>query len=315
MRPLRGHDARLVDNLTHSLFGAVLARSGLAQRHGRGTTSLLVVASNVPDVDAILMLTHGESAAWLRRTHTHCIVGAPLLGLLLAVAWWLATRKRLSLATCCGLALLGAFGHVALDLLNSYGVVALWPLSTARLELAWVYIIDLAMTGLLAAPLLLGRFARGRFTLARLNQAALAIFLAYVGTCAVARTIALRTVERRLASEGARPDDTYAFPEALGPHRWRVVAREGRRWRMWLVHVRDRRMDLVRDVTTEEGSPDVERARATPRGRAIDSFFRAPVWTADEASGEVRCFDLRFVSAVFDRDSPFTYVFPPEETP
>ena len=141
-----------MDNLTHSLFGAVLARSGLAQRHGRGTTALLVIASNLPDLDAILLLTHGESSAWLRRTHSHSILGAPILALALGLCWWAATRGRIRLPAACAMALLGVAGHVGLDLLNSYGVVALWPFSLHRYELAWVYIIDLAMLALLAAP-------------------------------------------------------------------------------------------------------------------------------------------------------------------
>ena len=41
-----------MDNLTHSLFGATLARTPLA-RAGRGTTAALLIASNAPDIDIV----------------------------------------------------------------------------------------------------------------------------------------------------------------------------------------------------------------------------------------------------------------------
>lgn len=303
-----------MDNVTHSLFGAVLARAGFAQRHGRGTTALLVVASNIPDLDAILLLTHGESAAWLRRTHTHCVTGGPVLALLLGLAWWLGSRKRIPLRVTCGLSLLGVAGHVGLDLLNSYGVVALWPFTIRRFELAWVYIIDLAMLAILLSPLLLRRWLRSRE--ARLHQVVLVLFLAYVAACAAGRARAGALLRAELAREGITPSFTWVFPEALGPHRWRAVARDGDRWRTWLVHVLDGRMELGREDVTQEGDAAVARVRQTRRARDVERFFKAPVWTLDESRTRATCVDLRFVSLVIERGSPFEYEFevPPAET-
>ena len=41
-----------MDNLTHTLFAATLARTPL-RRAGRGTTAVLLLASNAPDIDII----------------------------------------------------------------------------------------------------------------------------------------------------------------------------------------------------------------------------------------------------------------------
>jgi hypothetical protein len=41
-----------LDNITHTLFGATLARTPLG-RAGRGTTAALLLASNAPDVDIV----------------------------------------------------------------------------------------------------------------------------------------------------------------------------------------------------------------------------------------------------------------------
>jgi inner membrane protein len=208
-----------MDNLTHSLFGLALARSGLAERAGPGATALLVVASNIPDVDAILLFTDGADAAWLRRTHTHCLLGASVLALVLGLAWWAAGRRRMALPHALGLAFLGVLGHVGMDLLNSYGVVALWPFSHERFELAWVFIIDLAMLAILIAPLLLARPLSGRVSATTLSRAALVALAAYISCCGLARAHASAILADLLAREGARPTLTYVFPEALGPHR------------------------------------------------------------------------------------------------
>ena len=42
-----------MDNLTHTLFGLTLARTPLG-RAGRGVTTALVLASNAPDIDAVV---------------------------------------------------------------------------------------------------------------------------------------------------------------------------------------------------------------------------------------------------------------------
>src|SRR3954469_25133528 len=47
-----------MDNLTHTLFGATLARTPLG-RAGRGTLAALLVASNAPDVDIVAAIGGG----------------------------------------------------------------------------------------------------------------------------------------------------------------------------------------------------------------------------------------------------------------
>ena len=47
---------------------------------------------------------------------------------------------------------LNAAGHLFFDSINSFGVQLLWPLSWVRPELAITFILDFALTGILAAP-------------------------------------------------------------------------------------------------------------------------------------------------------------------
>ena len=74
-----------MDNLTHSLFGATLARTALS-RAGRGTTIALIVASNAPDID--IVMTAGGAVKYLEwhRGMTHGPIGIVGLGAITA-AW------------------------------------------------------------------------------------------------------------------------------------------------------------------------------------------------------------------------------------
>ena len=299
-----------MDNLTHSLFGAVLARAGLSQRFGRGTTALLVVASNIPDIDIVLALTHGDDAAWLRRTHSHSVLGGPILAVLLGVIAWRLSKGRIRLPVACGLALLGVAGHVGLDLLNSYGVVVLYPFSGTRFELAWSFIIDVAQWTILAAPLLLVRPLRRWITGVRLAQSALMLYAAYISACAAGHARAVALLDEHVASERIHVEFRYVFPEALGPHRWRGVARDHDIWRMWLIDVVSGRVSGETEIRTAAFDPDVAALRATPQGRRIEWFTKAPVWTVNETRTQAHCTDLRFRSLVLTRRrDPFGWEF------
>src|SRR6185436_7920933 len=72
-----------LDNVTHSLFAATLARTPLG-RAGRGTTTALVLASNAPDID--IVTTAGGALKYLEwhRGPTHGPIGVIGLGLITA---------------------------------------------------------------------------------------------------------------------------------------------------------------------------------------------------------------------------------------
>ena len=300
-----------MDNLTHSLLGAAMARAGLARRHGRGTTALLVIASNLPDVDVALLLTHGREATFLRRMHSHSIVGAPLLALLLALIAWRLSRGRIRLGAAFALSLLGVAGHVALDLSNSYGVVALWPFTHQRFELAWCFIIDLAQWAILLVAVAPRRWIGGPARAERLARVMLAAYGLYVAGCGAARARADALLASELAAESRTPEFRYVFPEALGPHRWRGVTREGDTWRLWSIELAPGRASERESFESAAADPDVAAARATPEGRRIVWFAKAPVWTVDPGRTTATCVDLRFRSLVLpSRRTTFEWRLP-----
>src|SRR6266705_2593141 len=161
-----------MDPVPHTLVGIGVANAFFRRRLGREAVPALAVASNLPDLDAIVHLSFDPRALLLRRTFGHSILLLPFwsAGLALVLSRF---APHIGFRRLLGLSLLGAGVHLVFDLVNSFGVVLLWPLSDWRPELAIVFIIDLLLTGLLLAPLLLGAAPRFRGRLAGVSRASL----------------------------------------------------------------------------------------------------------------------------------------------
>jgi inner membrane protein len=301
-----------MDNLTHTLVGAVTAQAFFKKKVGPEAVPVLCWASNLPDIDALVMLKHDPAAITLRRTFGHSVFLFPLWSL--GLAW---VFKRLypnqKFSTLYLLCLLGSSLHVFFDLINSFGVVALWPFSLYRPELAIVFIIDLLLLAFLAAPFLLTRAVPSwRGKLRQACRASAAVVCAYILFCAGARLQAEVRLMRQAA--GLTPDFTYVFPEPLGPHRWRGVVRFGDEYRLYLIRTFGGGAGLWGIERTDENTPAVEAVkRASPMARRLLEFFKAPVWTVrrspDGAGTLVTVYDLRFRSLVFPKRKSFTYAF------
>lgn len=157
-----------MDNVTHSLFGATLARTPLG-RAGRGTTAALVLASNAPDID--IVATAGGTLKYLQwhRGPTHGPLG--IIGLGLATAALVYGGRALfdrwhrrktpvedaSFSRLAAISTLGVLLHVLMDLPTSYGSRLLSPFDWHWYAFDWMPIVDIYLLGALAAGLLIGQ--------------------------------------------------------------------------------------------------------------------------------------------------------------
>lgn len=134
-----------MDNLTHTVFGFLVAETALALRaRGRAPVSERLrpalwwssgFANNLPDFDFLYTSISGPKVGYLlhHRGHTHTLVAALPQGLLIlgAVYAWLRFRRvalvKEDRAALMAVSLLGAFFHIGLDATNIYGVHPLWP--------------------------------------------------------------------------------------------------------------------------------------------------------------------------------------------
>lgn len=126
-----------MENVSHTLAGLALARTGLG-RTTRLATTALVVGANIPDVDlAWSSFRNPLTYFHFHRGLTHALAGLVLLTLSLWAALVLIDRLLIGRGETARArpgplllaAALGVFSHGALDLLNSYGVRLLLPWS------------------------------------------------------------------------------------------------------------------------------------------------------------------------------------------
>ena len=144
-----------MDNLTHSLTGALIGQTGLKRKTGLAMPAL-IIGANLPDIDAACFFwLEGTEHLAFRRGITHGPIALLLLPLVLAgLLWgwdrWQARRgkrpdKRLPVhfGWLFGLSLLGCLTHPALDWLNVYGIRLLEPFSSRWFYGDVLFIIDL----------------------------------------------------------------------------------------------------------------------------------------------------------------------------
>jgi inner membrane protein len=136
-----------LDNLTHSLVGAVLGRTGLKRLTGRAMPAL-IISANLPDIDSWVAPLWGGDPIAVHRGFTHGIGGLVTLPFVTAAIILLWERLRPSkdepvrfwpLVLVC---FIGGLSHSVLDLMNSYGIRLLAPFSDKRFYEDAIYIVD-----------------------------------------------------------------------------------------------------------------------------------------------------------------------------
>lgn len=164
-----------MDNLTHSLVGALIGQSGLKKKTGLAMPAL-IIGANLPDVDAACFFwLEGTEHLGFRRGITHGPLAMVVLPLALAgLLWgwdrWQSLRGRrpearlpVHFGWLYGLSLIACLSHPALDWLNVYGVRLLEPFSSRWFYGDTLFIIDVWLWVLLgvATWLSLRREERG----------------------------------------------------------------------------------------------------------------------------------------------------------
>ncbi|MBL0925244.1 MAG: metal-dependent hydrolase [Sphingomonadaceae bacterium] len=138
-----------MDNLTHSLVGALIGQMGLKRKTGLAMPTL-IIAANIPDIDAVATLLGGHQHLAIRRGITHGPIAMVVLPLLLwaaMLAWdrWRPSANRLPVhkGWLLTLAYIGCLSHPLFDWFNSYGIRLLEPFSSQWFYGDTIFIIDI----------------------------------------------------------------------------------------------------------------------------------------------------------------------------
>jgi inner membrane protein len=153
-----------MDNLTHSLVGALIGQMGLKRKTGMAMPTL-IIAANIPDIDAVAVLLGGHQHLAIRRGITHGPIAMLVLPLLLwgIMLWfdrWQTRRekrpgKRLPIhkGWLLALAYIGCLSHPLFDWFNSYGIRLLEPFSSQWFYGDALFIIDPWLLVIMAASI------------------------------------------------------------------------------------------------------------------------------------------------------------------
>jgi inner membrane protein len=224
-----------MDNVTHTLFGLVLAKTGIERSAPKATLALLIGA-NLPDLD--LLSWFGGQISYLKyhRGFSHSLLGLICEAFVLAAILILVYRARFKVALATNFQMLflvslaGTSSHVLLDYTNSYGVRPFLPFDGRWFAADLVFIVDPWMIGILTVGLLLpllfrlisqeiGAKASGYRSGAFV---ALGLVAAFWSAKWVAHRYALDELRQRSYTTGD-PVRVSAFPQFLNPAGWQGV--------------------------------------------------------------------------------------------
>ena len=299
-----------MDNITHSLTGLLLSRTGLDRLTPRAPW-ILFLAANAPDIDVVSAFGGSLNYLHYHRNLTHSLVALPVLPLLCVLAVRLVSRKPVNWAGAYVIALIGVASHLVLDLTNVYGVRLLLPFSGRWFRWDITNIIDFWIWGVLfismCAPALarlvnaeIGATGQTRGGAARGFALFALVFLTlYEGARSVAHARAVSTLESRVYA-GAAPRRVAAIPGPVSLFQWRGIAETPEMSSIVSVNLLgDFDPGAGRNFYKPEPSPAIQSARRTPVFEEFLRFSQYPFWQvtpSGQAEGETRveAMDLRF---------------------
>jgi inner membrane protein len=311
-----------MDPVCHTLVGASLSATGLGRTTRFGCATLLV-AANLPDIDAAAYFLSDTTAYAFRRGITHGLPALVVLPVALAAAVKAIDGLRpdgdcaASFTRLLALAAVGVASHPALDWLNNYGMRWLMPFVDRWFYGDTLFIIDWLVWLVLVAGLIAARALRGKPLPWRRRPAviALALVVAYIGASFGLTQLAERAA---LAGVGTAPRRIMASPVPLSPLQRNIVLEYDEEYRLGTVRFAPLPRFEADARAIAKGDPALlDRARETLEGRQFLSWARFPYAVVVEETARGERLWLADARYVVDREAPqireFGYIMLPLE--
>ncbi|WP_137679393.1 metal-dependent hydrolase [Aurantiacibacter suaedae] len=289
-----------MDNLTHSLAGALIGQAGLKKKTGLAMPAL-IIGANLPDVDVTCFAwTTGLEHLAFRRGITHgppalLLLPVALAGILWGFDRWQAKRGKrpearlpVRFGWLFALAFIACLTHPALDWMNTYGIRLLEPFSHRWFYGDVLFIIDVWLwLGMgLGLWLSLRREKRGQ-DWRKVGRVTIAGVLAYIGVNAGV-TYAAETAQ--YDAPDLPGQIAIGSPPPLAVWRRGMIVGLPNDW--W---VRDPETDVLEPITNQRCAwPDTDMLRQS--NTQLDAFLlwsRAP-FAARAVDGSVVLHDARY---------------------
>jgi inner membrane protein len=224
-----------MDPLTHALATYTLKRAAFPPAV-RSTTIAMLFAGTIADIDALSKYAGPSAFLTFYRTYCHSLLAALFFSLLVTIPFLLRKRgpedKRVSPLPIFLAAFSAAVLHLLLDLCQGTGVELFWPFSTRRFALDWLPPLDLWISGILLAGILLPMLshlvteeigAKSKGPRGKVGaSAALAAMILYIVLRFVLHGNAVAALESRTyRSESSRK--VAAIAESGSPFRWHGI--------------------------------------------------------------------------------------------
>nr|WP_298928272.1 metal-dependent hydrolase [uncultured Erythrobacter sp.] len=298
-----------MDNLTHSLVGAVLGQAGLKKKTGLAMPAL-IIGANLPDVDAACFFwLEGTEHLGFRRGITHgppALVILPLIlaGLLWAFDRWQEKRGKrpegrrpVHFGWLYGLSFIGALSHPLFDWLNVYGIRFFEPFSSQWFYGDTLFIIDVWLWAMLIVSVwwsLRSEKKGGNWT--KPAWVGIAAGLAYIGMNWVITVQNEGNARNHLVGSGVSGVDVIASPPPIEFWRRDIFVGDSETWsRLWdrtdMIHTGFYMSDLTENPC--KLSRAIASAQKTPQLDAFLFWSRAPFAERAE-DGSVILRDARF---------------------
>ena len=297
-----------MDNITHSLTGLALSRSGL-NRLLPHASLLLILSANIPDIDIVAAPFGALAYLEAHRGYTHCLLGLPFMAAFSVIVTAALTREKLPWLRAWLLACLGVASHLLLDWTNSYGVRLLLPFSSSWFSLDLNSLTDgIFLTALILAAIW-PHFSRlvgteiGERRAPKGKGSAIAVLCLFL-VLDFGRLLAHERILMQLTSrlyDGEVATSVAALPASINPLHWNGIVETSNSYR-------EIEFDPLHNSEPQAGpilykrpfDPPAEAARSTPPFRYMQYFARFPIWSAEPVTlpkgwaTRVDLTDLRF---------------------
>lgn len=301
-----------MDNITHTLAGALLAEMGL-KRRSRFAYAACLLGANAPDIDVFAPRFFPVEGIMFHRGPVHGVFAWPILAAVIVGMLWVVDQLRPPGAdgpafrggALFGVTLIAVATHPFLDWLTTYAIAIFAPVSWRWYSGNAIFIIDWVYWLLMVAGIALSarRWRNHELDPGRPARVAGAIMLAYIGVNLAESAYVERLTANRLRSSGIEPTLVVAGPPPLAFWERNIQWRSASQFGSGEYEVASG-LTIDRDIEPLDlGDPALARAeRDQPHVRAFMVWSRMPVVVRQ--GGHAYLTDQRFYGSLTSRLIP-----------